>query len=478
MILAPTGYASAGCATSAGSCSSVTRACACSCAARTRPRSGQLRAPGAPTVNEAARGLQVREHGDDDQTPQGLQGDGGDCDEEEAHVASETDPIGRSGKRTSKGCLVACAHVGHLQRAERARTRAAHAVVPSPAATASPIRTAASPTRSSTESRKFPAGESRREARGSRRPRRRRQRRSGRGPPAISAWGQSCPSARTPAETRVRRKANIVTAFAEIPGRIKRSERRHERCRLTYERRGRPRSPAARWTRRRSARRASSRVSTSTQNNPLRSTTIGRPSARHRRLTAFQLPSPAATALSAIATTSAAQRKGRHRRRGSPQFRADGHDSLAAQAHLRGLGETARRRLRVDGCRERGLAREEACDRFGIDDVVDHREDEATADRASADEHRGAVAKREVVVLDELDLERALGDELLDRLLGVADDDDDPLHSGLTEREDGALEQSDAANLSQGLRAAFETETGSRGEDHARGDQAGAWTFA
>jgi hypothetical protein len=73
--------------------------------------------------------------------------------------------------------------------------------------------------------------------------------------------------------------------------------------------------------------------------------------------------------------------------------------------------------------------------------VVDHREDEATADRASADEHRGAVAKREVIVLD----------------------------SGLTEREDGALEQSDAANLSQGLRAAFETEAGSRGEDHARG---------
>ena len=102
--------------------------------------------------------------------------------------------------------------------------------------------------------------------------------------------------------------------------------------------------------------------------------------------------------------------------------------------------------------------------------MVDHREDEATADRASADEHRGAVAKREVVVLDELDVERALGDELLDRVLGVADDDDDPLHSGLTEREDGALEQSDAANLSQGLRAAFETETGSRGEDHARGD--------
>jgi hypothetical protein len=66
------------------------------------------------------RDLEVREERDGDEPPEGLEGDGGEGDDEEANVPSDTEPVGWGRERLAEGGLVARSHVGNLKGAEQA----------------------------------------------------------------------------------------------------------------------------------------------------------------------------------------------------------------------------------------------------------------------------------------------------------------------------------------------------------------------
>ena len=63
--------------------------------------------------------LEVREDRDGDEPPEGLEGDGGDGDDKEANVPSDTEPVGWRRERLAEGGLVARSHVGNLKGAEQ-----------------------------------------------------------------------------------------------------------------------------------------------------------------------------------------------------------------------------------------------------------------------------------------------------------------------------------------------------------------------
>lgn len=50
--------------------------------------------PRTPHSRDAMNNLEVREERNGDEPPEGLEGDGGDGDDEEANVPSDTEPVG------------------------------------------------------------------------------------------------------------------------------------------------------------------------------------------------------------------------------------------------------------------------------------------------------------------------------------------------------------------------------------------------
>ena len=146
---------------------------------------------------------------------------------------------------------------------------------------------------------------------------------------------------------------------------------------------------------------------------------------------------------------------------------------MALEPHLRGLGDVAVARLAVDRSSKPRRTGDDAGDRGPLDDVIGHRDEEALAGEAPADEGRGAVSALEVGVVDKLDVEAALADELLHELLRMADDNDDAPHAGLPQRPHRALEQGHPGDARQWLAPVVQPRAGSGGEDDSDRDIAG-----
>lgn len=63
--------------------------------------------------------LEVCKERDGDEASEGLEGEGGEGDDEEANVSPDAEPGGGWRERTAEGGLVACSHVRDEQRAEQ-----------------------------------------------------------------------------------------------------------------------------------------------------------------------------------------------------------------------------------------------------------------------------------------------------------------------------------------------------------------------
>ena len=140
-------------------------------------------------------------------------------------------------------------------------------------------------------------------------------------------------------------------------------------------------------------------------------------------------------------------------------------DTVALEPHLRGLGDVAVARLAVDRSSKPRRTGDDAGDRGPLDDVIGHRDQEALAGEAPADEGRGAVSALEVGVGDELDVQALVADKPLHELLRMADNDHDAPHAGLPERPHRALEQGHAGDARQWLAPVVQPRAGSGGED-------------
>ena len=109
-------------------------------------------------------------------------------------------------------------------------------------------------------------------------------------------------------------------------------------------------------------------------------------------------------------------------------------------ANLRRLLAVAVHRLAVDSDSERRVGGDDADERVDIDEVIAHHQQEAVARRLPPDGRGATVARREAVVLHELDVETPLGDESRHLSLRVPEHDDDTRNSRTARNCDSSLE--------------------------------------
>jgi hypothetical protein len=140
---------------------------------------------------------------------------------------------------------------------------------------------------------------------------------------------------------------------------------------------------------------------------------------------------------------------------------------VADQPHLCRLLAIAVGQRRVHRGDERLLATEQAGDRVGLDDMVDHHQHEPPARSPPAHERRRAIPAQIVRVLHELDRESAFRHESPDLVSAVPDDGHHPFDPCAAEGPHGTLEQRHSRHAGERLRVAGQTETRPRRQDHA-----------